>query len=308
MTGTLLRKLLRDVRVPLVVVCLLLTAFEALWAKVTERVSSQLLPQLLLLTGGKGVSASDIEKTIFEGPGKLIKTMFGGENISLFRTSDMATIGYVHPTLMIILGLWAVGRAAGAIVGEVDRGTMELLLAQPVARSRIVLAHFVLDLILIPLLCLSVWAGNYLGIALVGLKDDAGQPIDAALFGRALWNVAGLVFAISGYTIWLSARGRFRNRVLGLAVLVTLLQYLVNVLGQLWDAIGPLRQFTVFYYYQPQQIILPPHAWSVPFGNFWGLGTPTVQLNVLAVLFAVGFVGYGMAFRTFCRRDVPAPL
>jgi hypothetical protein len=31
-------------------------------------------------------------------------------------------------------------------------------------------------------------------------------------------------------------------------------------------------------------------------------------VNVLAVLFTVGSVGYAMALWTFCRRDLPAPL
>jgi len=41
-------------------------------------------------------------------------------------------------------------------------------------------------------------------------------------FGPALPVVGGLIFAVSGYTMWLSAAGRFRWRVLGIAVLVTL--------------------------------------------------------------------------------------
>jgi ABC-2 type transport system permease protein len=116
--------------------------------------------------------------------------------------------------------------------------------------------------------------------------------VEPARFGRALPLVAGLMFAVSGYTMWLSAAGRFRWRVLGVAVLVTLLQFLVNLIGQLWDVVTPLRPLTIFYYYQPQQAIL---------GDGWGGST-------LAVLYGVGLVGYGMALWTFRRRDLPAPL
>jgi ABC-2 type transport system permease protein len=85
------------------------------------------------------------------------------------------------------------------------------------------------------------------------------------------------------------------------------LQFLINVVGQLWDAVGVLRPFTVFYYYQPQQIILG-HRWSVDLGIVWNNGHPLYALNVLAVLIAVGAIGYGMALWTFLRRDLPAPL
>ena len=47
---------------------------------------------------------------------------------------DMLSIGYVHPLVQIIFCIWAVGRASGAVAGELDRGTMELLLAQPLSR------------------------------------------------------------------------------------------------------------------------------------------------------------------------------
>ena len=48
----------------------------------------------------------------------------------------------------------------------------------------------------------------------------------------------------------LSALGRFRGRVLGLAVLLTLVQFVINLLGQMWDVLEPLRPLTVFYYYK----------------------------------------------------------
>jgi ABC-2 type transport system permease protein len=119
-------------------------------------------------------------------------------------------------------------------------------------------------------------------------------------------NTAALLFAVSGYTMWLSAAGRSRNRVLGLAILVTLVQFLVNVIGQLWDGLAFLRPFSVFYYYQPQSINLK-HVWTTDPGIAW-FGRPLISVNVILVLVAVGAIGYAMALRTFVRRDIPAPL
>jgi ABC-2 type transport system permease protein len=308
MTGTLVRKFLRDLRLPLLVVALLLLAFECLWAKVTDRISNDLMPQLKDMA--PHVSPEEIENTIFAGPGKVIKVFMGGEEISLFRVTDMLSVGYVEPLVIVILCVWAIGRAAGAVAGELDRGTMELLLAQPVARHRLILAHWCVDLLTIPVLCLSLWAGNWLGLTLVEVKElngpDAGALISPVIFGPAMVNVAALVFAVSGYTMWLSALGRFRWRVLGTAVVITLVQFLIHVVGQLWDAIAFLRPFTVFYYYQPQPLILQ-HRWTVDLAKVWQLNQPLV-INQIAVLATLGVVGYGMALWTFCRRDLPAPL
>ena len=315
MTRALVGKLLRDVRLPLVAVAALLIGFECLWVKITARITSELVPVFMGLATAKNMLAVEVEDILFEGPGQIVRTLMGGERIQLDRAMDILSVGYVHPLMVTVFCIWGIGRAAGAVAGEIDRGTMELLLAQPLPRWRLLLAHFCVDLLVIPVLCLALWAGTWLGVRLVGsievpaeiLKkypfalhvDPEALAVDVAACGAALWNVGALIFAVSGYTMWLSARGRFRGRVLGLAVFVTLVQFLINVVGQLWDAVAPLRPFTVFYYYQPQQIILADR-WSVDLGG--------VAVNVIAVLLAVGAVGYGLALWTFCRRDLPAPL
>jgi len=242
-----------------------------------------------------------------------MQTFMGGESIQLNQVRDMLSIGFVHPLMQTVFCVWAIGRAAVAISGEIDRGTMELLVAQPVARWKIIVAHGLVDLVTIPLLCLSLWLGHLAGASLMGMlkpgeptrpSEPYVQPFD---FVPGLTNVAALLFAVSGYTMWLSARGRFRGRVMSIAVLVTLLQFLVNVVGQLWDAVEPLRQFTVFYYFQPQQIILS-NKWTVDVGKFTTTGHPLFAVNSVAVLAGVGLVGYALALWSFCRRDLPAPL
>jgi ABC-2 type transport system permease protein len=299
MTGILVRKLLRDIRVPLLAVALLLLAFEALWVKIAERISGLLRTLRNLMN----VLPHQIEEEIFRGPGQILKTIIGGERVSIFHPGDLFSIGYVHPLLLAILSIWAIGRAAGSVTGEVDRGTMDLLLAQPVPRSRLILAHFCVDLVVIPLLCLSMWAGTWLGAWAVGVlavgapRSATAMRLDPLASVAALSNVAALLFAVSGYTMWLSARGRYRGRVLGAAVLLTLVQSLVNIAGQLWDVLAPLRPFTVFYYYQPQEMILQAD-WPADAQVWLRLG----------VLVAVGAVGYLLALRAFGRRDLPAPL
>jgi ABC-2 type transport system permease protein len=347
----LVTKLLRDLRWSLLAVMLLLGAFQVLWAKITERILGKITPFFTALAGLGGLSQKDIEDLVFEGPGKIMRTIIGGELIALDRAMDMLSIGYVHPLMQTLFCIWAVGRAAGAVAGEIDRGTMELLLAQPVPRSRLILAHFLVDLVTIPLLCLALWAGNWLGAWIISpikveepsLKAPPVAPayllelgpfrirvappvqrmqrkitegdrermrqrlsVEPVRFGKGLWLVGGLIFSVCGYTMWLSAAGRFRWHVLGIAVFITLVQFLVNVLGQMWDDAGWLRPFTIFYYYQPQQLILTGD-WNVTFRE-WNGGTPLLRLPMPVVLYGVGALGYLMALRTLVRRDLPAPL
>ncbi|MBO0697261.1 MAG: ABC transporter permease subunit [Zavarzinella sp.] len=322
MTFVLYRKLLRDVRGPLVAVGLLLFGFAGLWVKVTVQVTTQISPLLTLAGQMQGFGPMFFHNLFFRGPGKLIQTFLGGEDVKFLDPQDTLALVATHPLVQAIVCIWAIGRAAGAIAGEIDRGTMELLLAQPVARKMVVLAHLLVDATVIPVLCLALFAGLHFGVWLAGsFTVDPGvyhalhmtppnplpsYTVNANVVRPGLANTAALLFAVSGYTMWLSAAGRSRTKVLGLAILVTLVQFLVNVIGQLWEGLAVLRPFTVFYYYQPQTINLKGD-WTVDPGLAW-TGKPLVSVNVILVLILVGAIGYLMALRTFVRRDVPAPL
>jgi ABC-2 type transport system permease protein len=152
----LVRKLLRDVRWPLVVVMLLLAGFQCLWVKITQRTVAEISPVFSTLAARSGASPKALEDVIFSGPGKLAQTIIGGTSLNFGRAMDVLSVGYVHPLMQIVFCIWAIGRAAAAVAGEIDRGTMELLLAQPLPRRSVILAHLCVDAVVIPLLCLSL--------------------------------------------------------------------------------------------------------------------------------------------------------
>lgn len=406
MTKVLVGKLLRDVRWTLLIIGLLLGAFQCLWAVVTSRILEQLAPFFQGMASEVYGDPKMVEQVVFAGPGKVIRTLIGGEQINLDGAMDVLSIGFVHPLVQTILCIWAVGRASGAIAGEIDRGTMELLMSQPLARTRVILAHFLVDLITIPIICLAMWGGAALGAWIIDpitpdpnalainqspksekqgqslhrqpmvgavveiegrpgfievLTDwkliDPGEPkkevkgkshlrlpfgpividvqdkpvlsdqlksldllqptatakktdrlaIKPLRYAPALLVVGGLLFAVCGMTMWISSMGRSRWRVLGISVFVVLIMFLVNLIGQMWDVLAPFRPFTIFYYYQPQQVILE-RGWSVSFSE-WGDGeAPLMKVPTLVVLYGVGLMGYFLAWRTFTRRDLPAPL
>jgi ABC-2 type transport system permease protein len=295
MSWILIRKLLRDLRAGLIVVCLLLFGFHFAWCKSTQQ-GLELMSKLRI----QGIDLVQVISTLFsQESGKIVQKLIGGDRIRIGNGLDSLSIGYMHPLFLTILSVWAVGRAAGAIAGELDKGTMELLLAQPLSRWRVVVSHLAVDLLTIPVLCVSLWAGTAVGcevFGLPGMTADQKPPVDPWRFGPALVNVAALLFAISGYTMAISAAGRFRTRVLGIAVVLTLVQFLINLLGQTWTDIEFLRPFTVFFYYQPQGLILG-------FDNV----VDEASRNV-GTLLAVGVMGYVAALVIFCRRDLPAPL
>ena len=334
MTLILVRKMLRDIRPALIVVCLILFGFAGLWVKITQRVTAEITPFFNTVARVAKLPPKLFEDVLFKGPGKVSQAVLGGADLRFEKPMDFLAVGLLHPVVLILSCVWAVGRAGGAVAGELDRGTMELLMSQPVPRNRLIFAHLIVDAIVIPLLCFSFYAGTQFGIWAVGpfvidytgVREALGREVPPAILanlgvptepevleisGRvqfpALANLAGLVFAISGITMAISACGRSRWKVIGLSVLVMLLMFIANVLGQLWDSASFLRPFTVFYYYQPQKIMLHDE-WSADLRSVWGSDSPIGSIPAVGMLFAIGAIGYAVALRVFTRRDLPAPL
>jgi ABC-2 type transport system permease protein len=304
MSWILFGKILRDIRWPFLGICVLLTAFEMLWAKITQRVTGELLPAFEKL----GISADQIiEKVMDKEFGKFVQSLIGGENIRLYVPHDMLTIGYVHPVVQTIFAIWAVGRASGALAGEMERGTMELLLAQPIPRRTVVLTQLAIDAVTIPILCLCMILGSWIGIHVVGFSEKAYATIQLQDFWGGLVNSASLLFALSGLTMACSACGRSRWRVMAATIAIVLVSFILNVLGQLWSVLRPWRPLSLFYYYQPQPIILK-NTWTVSFQTMSEPETIWLTVPMIPILVAIGFLGYGVALWVFCRRDLPAPL
>ena len=305
MTWVLVRKLLRDVRVAWTVVAVLLFLFQILWSRITMRVTTQILAAF----EAAGVSPELIMRILLnqdprgqsnEMLGQMIQAIIGGERIALDRAQDMMSVSYVHPLVLSILCIWALGRAANAIAGEIDRGTMELLLAQPIRRSQLIVAHLIVDAIIAPSLCLAMWLGTYCGTWWMGLQTATNpmQRVDPFRFLPALLCVVMLLFAVSGLTIAISSMGRSRARVWGWAITLLLVMFLINVFGQIWpETLEWVRPFTIHYHYQPQALIQATN---------WG-DEPDAWFH-LAILASIGLGGYGFAGIVFCRRDLPAPL
>lgn len=327
----LVRKLLRDVRWPLLVVCFLLFLFSLLWVRVAWRVTTEIAPYFNLIGGLAGAKQADMEDVVFTGIGKVSQAVIGGSDIHFERPTDFLAVEMLHPVVIVLVFLWSVGRTSGAIAGEIDRGTMELLLSQPVPRDRLILAHLIVDLLLIPLIVLCVIGGTQVGLMTTGkfvenadvirkVRDKAPPlarafvtaeprelPVDTSGQWKAGLNLAGLMFAMSGIGMMISATGSNRWRSTGWAVLLVLTMFVANVIAQLWEPMQWVRPFTLFYYYQPQKLWLNDQ-WNVDLGEVWNGGRKFIRLPMVLLLFAVGTAGYSWALNKFMKRDLPAPL
>jgi ABC-2 type transport system permease protein len=185
---------------------------------------------------------------------------------------------FMIPLLLIIA---TVAAGSGAIAGEEENGTMELLLALPIMRGRLVLEKLTALIAEVVALGAVLWLALWVGAAVVDMRisgahlasGTAGSVLVAILFG-ALSMALG------------AATGR-RSLAIGLTSALAVAAFLVNVLAPLVDSLSQVRRLSPFYHY----------AASDPLRH--GLDAGDVAfLVVTAALFAVA------ATLAFQRRDI----
>jgi ABC-2 type transport system permease protein len=201
-------------------------------------------------------------------------------------------MAYVDPVTVFTAVAWGIARGSDCISGELGRGTMELLLAQPVRRSAVVVVQGVVTTIGSILIAASSWLGMWVGVHFTGLAGS----VDSLRFVPSALNLFGFMFFIAGFSTLVSACGRDRRRTVGLVAGFYLVQVLMKVVGRAatgWDALLYGTFITVF---EPQYLAIHPDtAWADVAGA-----------NGLLIL--LGLLSYASATLIFCRRDLPAPL
>jgi len=229
----------------------------------------------------------------------LMNTFKDFEALSGVPFEDVATVqgrialGFVDPVVLLTMTTWAISRGSDLISGELDRGTMELTLAQPLRRMSFFLAKTALSLVGVVSLALCFWAGASLGIVLVHKPAD---NVHGGQFWPGVINIMLLGFMILGVSSAMSSWDRYRWRTVGIMggcyATWLLFKILYKMGGAPWSWIGWL---TPFRWFEPQLLIRET--------NDLGL-----QLGYNGMLFLIGLAGYVIAAIVFTKRDLPAPL
>jgi len=175
-----------------------------------------------------------------------------------FSTRGVLAIGYGHPFLLVLLSLWIVRVASGAIAGEIGRGTMDLLAVRPVWRWHLLAGGYLVLVAGVVALVAAAWTGTALGLATRPIGETA-RPFAAVSLMLALlfaaWGAIGMMVSVvrrdAGSAIaWTS----------GLIATSFVLDYL----ARLWKPMAAFRPFSLFAYYRPQALaissISPPDA------------------------------------------------
>ncbi len=152
----------------------------------------------------------------------------------------------------VLLAIFAIIASTAQLAGDEQQGTLELMLAQPVSRRRLFLER-----------ATGLAIGAVLITALVALGFLVSAPFIDLKGDVAVWELALAPFGMLAFVFALIALGLLagtltstRGQAAGLLTAATAAFYLMDVLPDLVDALGPLRYGSAFYYADTKRVLI----------------------------------------------------
>jgi ABC-2 type transport system permease protein len=201
-----------------------------------------------------------------------------------FNLEDLGTPeGYLDSQVFnlapLALAFFPILASAGAIAGAEERGTIDVLLGNPLPRWQLVVGSFIATAL--SLLGIVALMGLFSWGTAVLLEVDLSLSTTAA----AVLNLWPICMFFGGVAMLFSAV--FHRRVFAITIpgVVLFGMYLIDVLGKVSEDLEDLRPASIFYYYGTA--IKDGIDWT----HFGGVTSVTLFLVLLAVL-------------AFSRRDI----
>lgn len=212
---------------------------------------------------------------------------FGGPDMD-DSSAAIEVMFWNHPFIFLIVGVWAVGRGSSAVAGEIERGTLDLVLSRPISRPFFLGTNVLFSTLGLLVLALAMIVGNQVG----GHYNHVQSPPSISVLVGPSLNLAALGLAMYGYTVLFSALDSVRWRATLGGSFLSLAGFILHVVVNLptLEEWKPLDRFSIFKAYNPVELVTKGE---------------TLVYNV-GLLGLVGAAGIGLAFLVFSYRDLPA--
>lgn len=216
-----------------------------------------------------------------------MKAAFGYEGVD-FTTITLTPEAFATLEFLVIwpllIGIYAIFSSVG-IAREVERGTLDLLLAQPVKRYKVLASKFAVFVLAVLLIAAASLAGLALGAAFIS------ESVDTISLALVLLEALLFVLAFASVTLLFSTLFLEPRKSLLAAGVVMAGSYILNFIVPILDpSVSWLRNLSVFYYYQPQEIV----------------SSASLNGTAVAVYATVAVVCFIAALAVFQRRDISA--
>ena len=254
----------------------------------------------------------------------------------LGRTST----SFDEPMLISLVCGWMLIRSSDVVSGELGRGTMEMLLSQPISRRQVYLRHATYTLLGLLGLVLLLWLGMAAGVWTAVVEETTypaihipivdydiplrflkpktesvamASEVNPLMFFPGVINLFCLGVFFGGFAALCSSLDRYRWRTIGIVIAFYFCNAGLKLVGMGSERFGWVENCCVFGLYHPAGSI--ERFQAIPQSIFWlfrynGDGE-VVSLAFFVCCLILLSLGCGMYFaglKIFEERDLPAPV
>lgn len=240
-----------------------------------------------------------------------------------------------EPIVLLCVVIWSISRGSDMVSGELSRGTMEMLLSQPIRRVELLRTKAAVAFGGLVLIVASHWVGMACGIHTVwvtesvssgsvhlpllgalGLPAPTPETIQVPLSERvSIWqflpasiNLLWFGFLVFGLATMISCFDSFRWRTIGLTVGIHVFQVVLFGLSQASEQLKFLAWLTYCNAYQPQKVILlTAKTDGANWRDQWLTSEGGWLLAGMAFLFSAGTICILVGLWKLNRRDLDPP-
>lgn len=169
---------------------------------------------------------------------------FVGESVEEYTSPA----GYLHGELFYMMApilflIFAISRGSAAVAGEEGKGTMDILLANPLPRWRVVLEK-----------AASMFAATFaLGVvfwaALAAGAPASGMDIGPDRLASAVISCVLVALVFGSLALALGCLTGSRGRAVGVSAALAVATFFLNSLGNVVSGLRQWRRLSPFYYY-----------------------------------------------------------
>lgn len=239
---------------------------------------------LVLLTSSSFFTASQDAPlpSFLTDPPRAIRAFLGGAT-DLFSPGGWLSSAMLHPIALSLASVTAMLVPAASGVTELERGTLDIVLARPIGRRAYLRARLAATLVVMGGAQLLTLAGMLIGWRTIdGVESLTAPQIFIA------WGGAVLLFSFfSAAGMWIFVVSRQRGRALGWAVALIVGSFLANFLALAFDQMEFLGPISPFRYFRVPSLVS---------GDPWGRDFAILGLATISA-------GLG-ALWSFGRRDL----
>jgi ABC-2 type transport system permease protein len=214
-----------------------------------------------------------------------VRALMGPAMTAFLSFGGIVSLGYFEPA--VIFAFVGLAIAVGTRIAlEIETGFIDLILARPVARHKMVTRSIAVVILSLCFVVALMLAGTWIGLRTLAPANAERPSLRLILSLAGNLGVLGLCW--SGISLALASASRRRGVAGGIAGVLALFTFLLDYIARIWEPAKTIAWLSPFTYFSPLDLVTGS---ELPIKN-------------LIVLGGIAMAGFATAYVLFLRRDI----